>query len=176
MNYIKRDDYKLFSSTLELSPIGEINKGTSTPSFYAEDKEKLNDIAIQSVYNNYKEKINTLSPIEYIDQLKGYFYLNPILAISLSITLYSFIGIPPLVGFFAKQMILSSALDNGYIFMCLIAILTSVVSAVYYLYIIKHMFFEKSEYKINTLLNSIIQFQLIKLFGDEKIKNITLSS
>jgi NADH-ubiquinone oxidoreductase chain 2 len=43
-------------------------------------------------------------------------------------------------------MILSSALDNGDIFMCLIAILTSVISAVYYLYIVKHMFFEKSNF------------------------------
>jgi NADH-ubiquinone oxidoreductase chain 2 len=105
-----------------------------------------------SLYENYKGKINELSPIEYIDNLRGYFYLNPILAISLSITLYSFIGVPPLVGFFAKQMVLSSALDNGDIFICLVAILTSVVSAVYYLYIVKHMFFEKSKYSLNLSL------------------------
>jgi NADH-ubiquinone oxidoreductase chain 2 len=95
-------------------------------------------------YKNYEKAIRNLSPVEYTDQLKGYFYSNPLIAISLSITLYSFIGVPPLVGFFAKQMVLSSALDNGYIFMSFVAILTSVISAVYYLYIIKHMFFEKS--------------------------------
>jgi NADH-ubiquinone oxidoreductase chain 2 len=77
----------------------------------------------------------------------------------LSVTLYSFIGVPPLVGFFAKQMILSSALDNGDIFMCLIAILTSVISAVYYLYIVKHIFFEKSKYSLNIPLKRIIQIQ-----------------
>jgi NADH-ubiquinone oxidoreductase chain 2 len=177
-NYIKKENnYKLLSGALEFSSAEDINKRkTAIQVFYAENEEKINDITIQSIYNQYKEEINNLSPIEYIDQLKGYFYLNPVLAISLSITLYSFIGIPPLVGFFAKQMILSSALDNGYIFMCLIAILTSVISAVYYLYIIKHMFFEKSEYKLNTILNSIIKFQLIKLLGEDKIKNITLSS
>ena len=109
--------------------------------------------SILSVYNDYKEKINELSPVEYIDNLKGYFYLNPILALSLAVTLYSFIGVPPLVGFFAKQMILSSALDNGDIFMCLIAILTSVVSAVYYLYIVQIMFFEKTKYTLNILLS-----------------------
>jgi NADH:ubiquinone oxidoreductase subunit 2 (subunit N) len=73
-------------------------------------------------------------------------------------------------------MILSSALDNGYVFMCLIAILTSVVSAVYYLYIVKHMFFEKSEYKLNNLFNTIIQSQLIKLHGEDTAKSVTLSS
>ena len=109
-----------------------------------------------SSYRNYKEKLNVLSPVEYIDNLKGYFYLNPILAISLSVTLYSFIGVPPLVGFFAKQMILSSALDNGDIFMCLVAILTSVVSAVYYLYIVKHMFFDKSKYDLDTAVTNSI--------------------
>jgi NADH-ubiquinone oxidoreductase chain 2 len=115
---------------------------------------------ISSISKQYKEKLYILSPIQYIDDIKGYFYLNPILAISLSITLYSFIGVPPLVGFFAKQMILSSALDNGYIFMCLIAILTSVISAVYYLYIVKHMFFEKSNYILDIELKKIIKIQL----------------
>jgi NADH-ubiquinone oxidoreductase chain 2 len=108
-----------------------------------------------SLYTKYIEKTNQLSPIEYIDNLKGYFYLNPVLAISLATTLYSFIGVPPLVGFFAKQMVLSSALDNGDIFICLIAILTSVIGAVYYLYIVKHMFFEKSNFMLNLpLLNT----------------------
>jgi NADH-ubiquinone oxidoreductase chain 2 len=133
--------------------------------------------SITSLYKGYKEKINELSPIEYIDNLKGYFYLNPILAISLSVTLYSFIGVPPLVGFFAKQMILSSALDNGDIFMCLVAILTSVVSAVYYLYIVKHMFFEKSKFTSNIPLEIITnkQIQNVSLSGNLN-NTITLSS
>ena len=141
--------------------------------------------SLSSLYKEYKGKISELSPIEYIDNLKGYFYLNPILAISLSITLYSFIGVPPLVGFFAKQMILSSALDNGDIFMCLIAILTSVVSAVYYLYIVKHMFFEKSKYTLNLPLEKIINVQVknMKSFGynviiqnQQEVNMITLSN
>jgi NADH-ubiquinone oxidoreductase chain 2 len=101
-------------------------------------------------------KDKNLSPIQLIHQLKGYFYMNPLLAISLAITLFSFIGVPPLVGFFAKQMILSAALDNGYVFMSLLAILTSVISAVYYLVVIQEIFFEKPEYtKENNKLESI---------------------
>ena len=65
--------------------------------------------------------------LSLINQVKGYFYVNPFIAISLSITLFSFVGVPPVIGFFAKQMILSAALDNGYIFMALVAILTSVI-------------------------------------------------
>lgn len=86
------------------------------------------------------------SPLQLISQLKGFFYINPFLALSLSIGLFSLMGIPPLVGFFAKQMVLSAALQNGYIFLVLVGILTSVIGAVYYLGIIKIMFFNKSEY------------------------------
>jgi NADH-ubiquinone oxidoreductase chain 2 len=89
------------------------------------------------------------SPIQFISQLKGYFYINPIIALSLVITIYSFVGIPPLIGFFAKQMVLSAALDNGYIFITLIAILTSVISAVYYLLVIKQIFFDKVDHEID---------------------------
>jgi NADH-ubiquinone oxidoreductase chain 2 len=95
------------------------------------------------------------SPIQLINQLKGYFYINPILSLSLAITIFSFVGIPPLVGFFAKQMVLSAALDNGYIFLSLIAILTSVIGAVYYLNIIKEIFFYLPEYIINPLVKDI---------------------
>jgi NADH-ubiquinone oxidoreductase chain 2 len=130
--------------------------------------------------NDLKDKNN--SPIQLISQLKGYYYINPVLALSLSITLFSFAGVPPLIGFFAKQMVLSAALDNGYIFMSLIAILTSVISAVYYLSVIKQIFFDKPDYKLNPILNNL---NLGAFITDENIiikkikftvNNITLSS
>ena len=89
-----------------------------------------------------KDKSN--SPIQLISQLKGYFNINPLLSLSLAITIFSFVGVPPLIGFFAKQMVLSAALDSGYVFLGLIAILTSVISAVYYLNIIKEVFFSSA--------------------------------
>ena len=105
----------------------------------------------------YSELLDTNnSPIQLITQLKGYFYINPVLSLSLAITVFSLVGIPPLMGFFAKQMVLSAALDSGFVFLTLIAILTSVVSAVYYLGIIKQMFFDKSKYKLNSELDSIL--------------------
>ena len=94
------------------------------------------------------------SPIQLIHQLRGYFYINPLLALSLAITIFSFAGIPPLVGFFAKQMVLSAALDNGFIFLSLVAILTSVIGAVYYLNMIKEIFFFLPQHKLNPLLDN----------------------
>lgn len=95
----------------------------------------------------YGLKDRNSSPIQLLSELKGYFYLNPVICLGLTITIFSFIGVPPLIGFFAKQMVLASALSNGYIFLSLIAILTSVVGAVYYLGIIKYMFFDTVKFK-----------------------------
>ena len=131
-------------------------------------------------YKELPDKNN--SPIQLISQLKGYFYINPVLALSLSVTIFSFVGIPPLLGFFAKQMVLSAALDSGYVFLALVAILTSVISAVYYLNIIRQVFFDKSEYKINpeladiNLHGTILKNSVLVEELTFKTKNIVLSS
>ena len=123
-------------------------------------------------YKELSDKNN--SPIQLISQLKGLFYINPLLALSLAITIFSFVGIPPLIGFFAKQMVLSAALDNGYVFLALVAILTSVISAVYYLNVIKQIFFDKPEYKINPELQDIkIHGNIVK--NNKLIKNLTFN-
>jgi NADH-ubiquinone oxidoreductase chain 2 len=137
-----------------------------------QDKNKQEQQEVKNILN-LVEKNN--SPLQLINQLKGYFFINPLLAISLCITIYSFVGIPPLVGFFGKQMVLSAALDKGYIFLSYIAIIVSVISAVYYLNLIKQMFFDESEFKpstfsiktpvnsINVTLNSVLTISVSAL-------------
>ncbi|EHY51761.1 NADH dehydrogenase subunit 2 (mitochondrion) [Exophiala dermatitidis NIH/UT8656] len=98
-----------------------------------------------SEYNNLPEKNN--SPIQLISQLKGYFSINPVLALCLAITMFSFAGLPPLIGFFGKQMVLTTALDNNKTILVLIGVLTSVIGAVYYLTIVKTIYFDKSQYE-----------------------------
>jgi len=122
-------------------------------------------------YKSLLDKNN--SPIQLISQLKGYFYINPLLSLSLAITIFSFVGIPPLVGFFAKQMVLSAALDNGYIFLSLIAIITSVIGAVYYLNVIKEIFFYSPEHEVNPILNEQDSTLKSKIFND---KNVLIKS
>jgi NADH-ubiquinone oxidoreductase chain 2 len=79
--------------------------------------------------------------IRYISELKAQFINNPLLSLSLALCLFSMAGIPPLLGFFAKQQILYAATYSGYYFMSIVAILVSVISASYYLQIIKVMHF-----------------------------------
>jgi NADH-ubiquinone oxidoreductase chain 2 len=84
-----------------------------------------------------------------------------------------------------KQMVLSAALDKGYIFLSLIAIITSVIGAVYYLNIIKEMFFYSLEYTKYNLYNVkagiMMAFNNILIIKDNPIlfyncTNITISS
>nr|YP_009653014.1 NADH dehydrogenase subunit 2 [Laccaria amethystina]QCG70072.1 NADH dehydrogenase subunit 2 [Laccaria amethystina] len=81
--------------------------------------------------------LEPVKDIRYITELKGKFFINPILSLSFSICLFSMAGIPPLIGFFSKQFVLYSALESGYYFISVIAIIVSVISASYYLKIIK---------------------------------------
>jgi len=80
--------------------------------------------------------------IRYIKDMKGQFFANPLLSISLAICLFSFAGVPPLLGFFSKQFVLYSAVQSGYYFISIVAILASVISASYYLRIILLLFTE----------------------------------
>lgn len=116
----------------------------------------------------------TNSPIQLVSQLKGFFYINPVLALSLAITIFSFAGIPPLVGFFGKQMVLSAALDKGLIFLSIVAILTSVIGGVYYLTIIKEMFFSKPDYKVNTALTNL-NLQATILKNNKEVQNVSFN-
>jgi NADH-ubiquinone oxidoreductase chain 2 len=51
-------------------------------------------------------------------------------------------GIPPLMGFFAKYAVLYTAIHNGYYFISLVAILASVISAAYYLRVVRVLYFD----------------------------------
>lgn len=88
--------------------------------------------------SRYQSKID----IAFISQLKGQFLANPILGLSFALCLFSMAGIPPLVGFFAKYRVLYSAMENGYYFLSLVGIIASVVSAAYYLRVIRVIHFD----------------------------------
>lgn len=72
-----------------------------------------------------------------VASLRIYTSKNPALIIAMIINLFSLTGIPPLIGFFGKQMILHTLLEHGYYLIATIAICTSVISAAYYLRIVK---------------------------------------
>ena len=81
---------------------------------------------------------------ENISDLSGISKKHPLLAISLLIILFSLAGIPPLGGFFAKLYVFFAVLENEMYALAIIGLLTTVMSAFYYLKIIKIIYFDDS--------------------------------
>ncbi len=69
---------------------------------------------------------------------------SPLLALALTLCLVSLIGIPPAAGFMAKFYIFSLAAEHGLLWLVIIAAINSVISAYYYLRVVKVMWFNPS--------------------------------
>ena len=81
---------------------------------------------------------------ENISDLSGISKKHPILAISFLIILFSLAGVPPLGGFFAKFYVFVAVLEREMYTLAIIGLLTTVMSAFYYLKIIKTIYFDDS--------------------------------
>jgi NADH-quinone oxidoreductase subunit N len=68
---------------------------------------------------------------------------SPVLAIALTIALLSLMGLPPTAGFIAKFYVFSQAVASGLLWLVIIAVINSVISAFYYLKVIKVMWMDK---------------------------------
>ena len=80
---------------------------------------------------------------EDIKDLAGISKQNPLLAISFLIIMFSLAGIPPLAGFFAKFYVFISVIESGMYTLAIVGLLSTVISAFYYLRIIKIIYFDE---------------------------------
>jgi NADH-quinone oxidoreductase subunit N len=80
--------------------------------------------------------------VEDIGDLAGLATSRPLLAAAMTIAMLSLTGIPPFGGFTAKLYLFSAALDAGKTGLVLVALGNSVVSAAYYLGVVKAMYFD----------------------------------
>ena len=80
--------------------------------------------------------------IDNISDLAGLSVNNPSLAISIALYMFSFAGIPPLAGFFAKYYVFMSLVNEGLILLATFALIASVIGAFYYIRFVKVMFFD----------------------------------
>ena len=86
---------------------------------------------------------------EQISALKGLSKTNPLLTFCMTIILFSLAGIPPVAGFFAKYYIFYSALDSGYTWLVLVAIVSSLIGVFYYFRVLYTLFTEnENQYPI----------------------------
>jgi NADH-quinone oxidoreductase subunit N len=100
----------------------------------------------------YKEKISDLSGISK---------KHPILSISFLVILFSLAGIPPLGGFFAKFYVFTAVLEQKMYALAIIGLLTTVISAFYYLKIIKTIYFDDSVITFDEPKNKFAQLSIL---------------
>src|SRR5207247_5349366 len=79
-----------------------------------------------------------------VEDYNGIGFISPALAFSLSLFLLSLLGMPLTAGFMGKIMVFSAALRQGYVWLVVIGVLNTAVSAYYYLRLIIVMFFRES--------------------------------
>jgi NADH-quinone oxidoreductase subunit N len=80
---------------------------------------------------------------EQLDDLKGLNHRSPWHAFLMLIVMFSMAGIPPTLGFYAKFTVLQAAVQAGFVWIVVFAVLMAVVGAFYYLRVIKLMYFDE---------------------------------
>jgi len=98
---------------------------------------------------------------ENISDLSGISKKHPILAFSFLIILFSLAGIPPLAGFFAKFYIFTAVLEQEMYVLAIIGLLTTVISAFYYLKVIKTIYFDDSSIIFDPIKNKVAQITVL---------------
>ena len=79
---------------------------------------------------------------ERLEDFKGLNKLNPTLAGVLLLVMFSLAGIPPLIGFYAKLMVLQAVIQSGMVWLAVVAVMFSLIGAFYYLRVVKLVYFD----------------------------------
>ncbi len=98
--------------------------------------------------------------LENIRDLSGLSKNHPIIAFSFTVILFSLAGIPPLAGFFAKFYVFMAVIKSNLFALAIIGLITSVISAFYYLRIIKIIYFDPEQEKFDPITSKGIKISL----------------
>ncbi len=82
-----------------------------------------------------------------LERLSGLGRSRPGLALAMTVFLLSLAGIPLFAGFVGKVLVFQAAIQAGYLWLAVLAIVTSIVAVVYYIRPIAYMYFRESEYQ-----------------------------
>ena len=102
---------------------------------------------------------------ENISDLSGISKKHPVLAISFLVILFSLAGVPPLGGFFAKFYVFVAVLEQQMYTLAIIGLVTTVMSAFYYLKIIKTIYFDDNVITFDPAKNKFAQLSIILSCG-----------
>ncbi len=108
------------------------------------------------ILNMQRDQVNVTS----IKDLSGLYRSQPLIAGCLAIILFSMAGIPPMAGFIGKLIILNIIIDNNLFYLAIIAVLTSVIAAFYYIRLIKSIFFNEPIEELDNINNNNSKYML----------------
>jgi NADH-quinone oxidoreductase subunit N len=77
-----------------------------------------------------------------ISELAGQGWQRPVIALALTVCLFSLAGVPPFVGFTGKLMVFRAAVNHGLIWLAVLGVLNSLISAFYYLRVVYVMYMQ----------------------------------
>ena len=112
------------------------------------------------ILNMRRDQLN----VTKIKDLSGLYKTEPLIAGCLAVLFFSMAGIPPLAGFVGKLLILNIVIDNNLFFLAIIAVICSVISAFYYIRLVKSMFFDSPKDDLDLLANTQSKL-LLSIFG-----------
>ena len=85
---------------------------------------------------------------EQVSDFRGLSKHSPWFALIMLVVMLSMAGVPPFIGFFSKLFILQQVISAGYVYLAITAVVFAVISAYYYLQIIKTMYFDDADQEI----------------------------
>ncbi|MGH7966278.1 MAG: NADH-quinone oxidoreductase subunit N [Candidatus Binatia bacterium] len=88
---------------------------------------------------------------EELSDYAGLGFRYPLLGVAMTLFMLSLTGVPPLVGFTGKFYIFSAAVKAGYIWLAVIGVLNSVVSAYYYIRVVVNMYMHEGDTTVDAL-------------------------
>lgn len=70
---------------------------------------------------------------------------HPVLAAMMAVFMFSLAGIPPFAGFFGKYLIFKAAIESGFTWLTIVAVISSIISMYFYIGLIVYMYFKDNE-------------------------------
>ena len=111
------------------------------------------------VISNENRAVVTLSDIKDLNSS------HPWIALIMLFAMFSMVGIPPFIGFYAKWIVLSELINADMLTIALIAIIMSVIAAFYYIRIVWYMYFEKNDLPVMQGTSNILQKTSFSIIG-----------
>jgi NADH-quinone oxidoreductase subunit N len=80
---------------------------------------------------------------------------HPLLAAAMAIFMFSLVGLPPFAGFFGKYYLFLSAIQSGYLWLTIVAVIASIISIYFYIGLIINMYFKERDGEVITISKNI---------------------